>query len=188
MFQTSSQIGDVPVSAGLLQSLAQAGAVTIHGLADAWNMQPHSIYPYLTDRDMRYGQMRTLYRRARDPRIQAAFHADLMAGTGWTAIFIDAELDIDGDGDVDSDDVLTHAIDALRNLSDFLVQVQASDGCPNLAALAHLKQRVLQGVVTAERCAQQIADAHDNRRGRRKARPINQRSATSDSLLGGGGA
>jgi hypothetical protein len=130
-------------------------------------MQAHSIYPYLTDRDMRYGQVRTLYRRAKDPRIQEAFHADLMQGTGWTAIYIDTELDIDGDGDVDTDDAIGHAIKGLQKFAAFLEEVRGSNRCPNLTELAKLKAGVLQGVVTAERCACAIAE---NRCKRRKAK------------------
>lgn len=164
MFSGSLHCEDTPVSAGIVQQLQQIGAVTIRGLADDWNIEPHSVYPYLTDRDMRYGQVRTLYRRAKDRRIQEAFHADLMQGTGWTAVYIDAELDIDGDGDVDTDDALGHAINGLEKYVSLLQEIRSSNRCPNLTELARLKAGVLQGVVTAERCAQHIADAHGRRR------------------------
>jgi hypothetical protein len=169
MFSDSLHDEDTPVSVGLLQRVQSEGAVTIRGLADMWSIEPHSVYPYLTNREMRYGQMRTLYRRARDRRIQEAFHADLMQGTGWTAVFIDADLDFDGDGDVDTDDVMAHAIDALGKLAKYLETLRATNK-PDMALLGQLTQRVIQGVVTSERCAQHIADAHSRRR---QAHPLN---------------
>ncbi len=170
MSAAALQHEDVSMSCGILQRLNQTGAITIAQLADEWGIEPHSAYPYLTDREMRYGQTRSLYRHARDRRIQEAIHNDLMQGTGWSAVYIEADLDFDGDGDVDVDDVLGHAIGALDDLATYLKQVQQSGRDWDMAYLAQLKQRVLHGIVASERCAGHIAAMQSGHR--RKARPV----------------
>jgi hypothetical protein len=169
MFDGTLQLEETPMSADVLQRLNQDGVLTIDAMADLFNIQPHSAYPYLMDREMRYSHLRTLCRRSCDARVAGAFYSDLMAGTGWSAIYIEADLDIDGDGDVDTDDVLGHAIKALGHLSHYLSEVQGGAEI-DLRRLASLKQRVMQGVVTSQRAAAHIY--HTKTRGRRKARPF----------------
>lgn len=169
MFDSDRHYGDAPMTCELLRNLVDAGTLTVAEIADRWNIEKHSVYPYLTDREMRAGQLRTLFRTARDPRIQSEICNYLMAGTGWTPVYIDAELDIDGDGDVDGDDAIAHAIGALNDLAQFLSQVQAGGQCPDVAQLSKLKAGVFQGVVSADRCVHRIAEIKARRR---KARPV----------------
>ena len=55
--------------------------------------------------------------------------------------------------------MLAHAIESLDALSAFFRQVHAEGGgkTPDLSVLAELKQKVLQGVVSAHRAAAKIA-------------------------------
>jgi len=168
MFDGTLPSEETPMSADVLQRLNQDGVLTIDTMADLFNIQPHSAYPYLVDREMRYGHVRTLCRRSKDPRIPAAIYNDLTTGTGFTVVYIDAPLDVDGDGDVDTDDVLGHAISALGHLSNYLAQVQRG-GDFDLRRLASLKQRVMQGVVNSQRAATHI---YQTRTRRKKARPL----------------
>jgi len=178
MFDGTLQSEETPMSADVLQKLNQDGALTIDELGDLFNIRPHSAYPYLCEREMRYSQIRTLCRRANDPRIPAAFFNDLMAGTGWSAIYIEAELDFDGDGDVDTDDVLGHAIKALAHLSRYLSEVQHG-GDIDLRRLASLKQSVMQSVVTSQRAAAHMYESQTRDRSRRKkARPFSPQTST----------
>ncbi len=169
MLDGTLQYEDTPMSADVLQKLIQGGALTVDDLADLMNIQSHSAYPYLSEREMRYSHLRTLCRRSSDARIPGAFYGDLMAGTGWAAVYIEADLDLDGDGDVDTDDVLAAGIESLCALTAYLRKVQSGKDTGK-QTLSDLKQRVLQGIVTSERAAAHI-EAHKPKR-RRCRRPL----------------
>lgn len=67
-----------------------------------------------------------------------------------------------------------HAIQSLNDMAAYLTALQ-SDRYPDLEVLAAHTQRVIQGIVTSERCAAHITEASNGNtrgRGRKKARPF----------------
>lgn len=171
---------DTPVSATILQRCIQDRSTDLPELADLLNLAPHSVYPYLNDRPLRWEQFRAIFRRCTDPRVRRAFLGDLLPGLGIIATEVDAPMDVDGDGDVDTDDALQSALDAAASASASARSVfdSAASRAPliapaDLAGLNDLLGEVITQAVMARRILNYLAEQRPRpRQARARVRPL----------------
>jgi len=124
--QEKSQIDELPMSVEILSDLVDEGAITRQEIADLLNMSVHSSRPYTAFRELRYSQLRAIFRRARSSRVREAFIDDLCAGTDQATTPISQDLDVDGDGDVDLDDLLASCIQSVKDASSAMTAIHAA--------------------------------------------------------------
>jgi len=155
------------MSAEILQRLNDEGLVSAKRLASLLNLTPSGAYRYLNTSTLDYHQLRSLIQHDQ-PEVGLTLLNGLTDGTPICHLYIDAELDFDGDGDVDTQDVMGHAIKANQAYAAYLSEV-SERGVVDLHKLAVLKQSVLQGLTASERAAVQVAAVEGKRH---KLRPL----------------
>lgn len=101
--------------------------ILLEQLADLINVKPHSFYPYLSHRELAYSQLRTFIRRSGCVELQREFFNDLFGGTGWTATYTPASLDVTGDGEIDTRDALKKGAKAAKKLAVLLERLADHD-------------------------------------------------------------
>lgn len=145
-----------------LQRMSEAGTLTPARFAKSLFLAHSSAYHYYNgSTELRCNQLNLLLREL-EPGPGAELLAVVLAGTGHTSIYIDAELDYDGDGDVDSHDILGRLIEATRALADEMERVNKGD-TPDPGVFAATSQAVINGIVTARRCVEHIAQMRAKR-------------------------
>lgn len=117
---------------GLLQRLCSEGRLTIQQIADAWKIEPHSVYPYFNDRWPPLDRYLLLVERVA-PDVQRELIAFVIRGCPrWVATRVDPALDVNGDGDINTDDAVSAAISSADQAMGLVKQTHASVGDRNL--------------------------------------------------------
>lgn len=153
---------ETTMSAEILQRLNDQGMLNAARLASLLNKTKSGAYRYYNTVTLDYHQLRTLIQHA-GPEVGLTLLNGLTDGTPINHIYMDAELDFDGDGDVDTDDVLGHAIKANEAHAAYLREAITTKSI-DLAKLGELKQQVLQGMAASESAAVHIATKQTKRR------------------------
>lgn len=89
----------------LLQQLSSDGLITAKQIADSLSLSSSQAYRKLNDSELTHSQFRTLFRHS-SRAVQTRLLASIIGGTPWNAAFVEADLDVNGDGAVNTDDVL----------------------------------------------------------------------------------
>ncbi len=165
-----------PVICEILQRLNASGALTTAALADVLNLSMSGAYPYLTNRDADYAQVRTLVRRSGNQRLQEAILVDLTRGTGWVVAHIPPSLDVNGDGDIDMHDVVSKSVDGLAQTGTFVRDALKSTTRDitdsDFLWLREHAQAMVQHAATIQQIVDHLAEQHASRPSARKpARP-----------------
>jgi hypothetical protein len=106
----------------VLRQLNKSGVLPIDTLGDILSIADP--YPYLSHRDMRYSQVRTLFRASGKEEVQLQILQNLVQGTGWICAHVEADADINGDGAVDTSDLLDGGIKANDELARLLTMTR----------------------------------------------------------------
>jgi hypothetical protein len=165
--------GETMTSVERVRQLHESGALPLPMLRRLLGLEQSSIYKYTSESpgtSLRYEQIQAIFLHADLVEAQRAVLGDFTAGTGWSCVYIDADLDIDGDGDINTDDALASSITALEELTAFMRLVQARrPDAQEVAAIEAASSRAIQAIVVAKRV---IAWIDAQRTKRRKARPL----------------
>lgn len=145
-----------------LQQLDRKGTLTASKLSHLLGLASTSAYRYFKDTPLRHDQLRLLIQHG-GADVGAALLASLTSGTPHQHIYIDDDLDIDGDGDVDNQDATGHLLKSLEALSDEMRLIHGGES-PDMTHFAELADRVMRGVVNAERTIAHIASTKPTRR------------------------
>ena len=179
MATPETHFGETPVICETLRILHEAGRLPVTRVADLLNIATSTAYD-LFNRDLRYGQFRTLFRQSRDSEVQAQLLANLLGGTSWVATHLATDLDVNGDGDVDINDVLSAGIDGMAEFSRYLQDLRTAlaTGHPDDRTVAEIEQRHTE-VMTQLAAIGQIAHHIREQQSRR-------RKAHAPRMVGGG--
>lgn len=113
-----TEIWEAPMSAEMFRSLNDAGVLTPKRIAYILKQDVTSGYRWLTDYDPRLSQYCAVFSFCESMEAQRQMLELLTTGTRWVHEYLPANLDIDGNGEVDTNDIFAALTQALRNLAD----------------------------------------------------------------------
>lgn len=163
-----TQESEQPMSIELMRRLLNEGATNVPELMRLMGLAESSVYRYAESTELRFGQLLRIFAFARSDRARELILAELLPGTGYTAIKLPVAADLDGDGDIDTDDALRCAAGVIAKASralDMVINLDDSEYTDARRALKDAAERALAAVAIID-----FVEAHAPKR--RKARPL----------------